>query len=76
MHTSEWPQEYLIRKEAYVDNNHQVIVVAADGYRKGLGTDSSIVDACWVGDAVVITYSFGRRVRCYGPYGSQREELH
>ena len=75
MHSTEWSQDYLIRKEAYVDNNHQVIVVRADGYRHGLGSDAAIVDACWMGDAVVITYRSGRRVRYYGPYGHQRESL-
>lgn len=75
MHTSEWSQDYLIRKEAYVTPNHEVIVVRADGYRHGLGSDAGIVDASWIGDAVVITFRSGQRLRYYGPYGSQREYI-
>lgn len=75
MHSTEWPEEYLIRKEAYVDQNHQVVVVSANGSKHYLGSDASIIDACWMGDAVVITYRSGQRLRYYGPYGSQREYI-
>ena len=75
MHTSEWSQDYLIRKEVYVDSGHQVVVVSANGSKHYLGADASIIDASWVGDAVVITFRSGRKVRYYGPYGWQREEL-
>ena len=74
MHTSEWSQDYLIRKEVYITNN-TVYVVRSDGYRLGLESDTGIVNAQWVGDAIVITYRGGQRVRYYGQYGSQRENI-
>ena len=65
MHTSEWPSEYLGRKEAYLES----------GYKLCLAQDSGITDVRWSGDAVIITYRNGTRMRYYGPYGSQRESL-
>ena len=41
----------------------------------GLVADTAIVDAQWINDAVVVTYRNGNRVRYFGPYGSQREQL-
>ena len=74
MHSTEWPEEYLIRKEVYI-RDKSVYVVAANGYSHCLAFDGGIVDACWMGDAVVITYENGSRLRYFGPYGSQRESL-
>ena len=75
MHASEWPSEYLIRKEAYLEGGYQAIVVGAGGYKLCLASNSGISDVRWVGDAVVISYKNGTRTRYYGPYGSQRESL-
>ena len=75
MHASEWSSEFLSRKEAYVDSGHQVVVVGESGRKCYLGSDSSIVDARWVGDAVVVYYSHGMKVRYYGPYSYQRENI-
>lgn len=74
MHSTEWPEEYLIRKEVYI-HDKSVYVVAANGYPHCLAYDGGIVDARWMGDAVVITYENGCRTRYFGPYGSQRESL-
>jgi len=75
MHSTEWTEEYLIRKEAYLDSNHQAIVVSASGYKHSLGSDGGWIDVRWMGDAVVITTSSGMKIRYYGPYGSQREYI-
>lgn len=74
MHSSEWSRDFIIRKEVYIRNN-TVYVVRADGSELGLASDTGIVDAQWVGDAVVLTYRGGQRLRYYGQYGSQRESI-
>ena len=74
MRNSEWPREYLETKEVFVKNN-MVYVRSSRGTTTGLVSDSSIVNAQWVNDAVVVTYRNGQRVRYFGPYGSQRETL-
>lgn len=75
MHSSEWPAEYLSRKEAYLDSGYKAIVVSSSGYKLCLAQDSSINDVRWSGDAVVVSYRNGTRIRYYGPYGSQRENI-
>ena len=74
MRNSEWPREYLETKEVFIKNN-TVYVRSSRGTTTGLVSDSSIVNAQWVNDAVVVTYRNGQRVRYFGPYGSQRETL-
>jgi hypothetical protein len=74
MRNSEWPREYLETKEVFIKNN-MVYVRSSRGTTTGLVSDSSIVNAQWVNDAVVVTYRNGQRVRYFGPYGSQRETL-
>lgn len=75
MHASEWSQDYLSRKEVYIDGGNQVVVVGLNGAKCYLGSDSGIIDASWVGEAVVVTFRSGMRIRYYGPYGSQRENI-
>lgn len=74
MRNSEWPREYLEVKQVEIRNN-TVYVRSSRGNYTGLASDTAIVDAEWINDAVVITYRNGNRVRYYGPYGSQREQL-
>jgi len=74
MRKSEWPREYLEAKQVEIRNN-TVYVKSSRGNSTGIAADTSITDAQWVNDAVVITYRNGNRVRYFGPYGSQREQL-
>ena len=74
MRNSEWPREYLETKEVFIKNN-MVYVRSSRGATTGLVCDSSIVDAQWVNDAVVVYYKNGCKVRYFGPYGSQRESI-
>lgn len=75
MHTSEWSSEYLSRKEAYLESGYKAVVVSNSGYKLCLVQDSGISDVRWMGDAVVVSFRNGTRMRYYGPYGSQRESL-
>ena len=72
MRNSEWPRQYLETKEVFIKNN-TVYVRSSRGATTGLVCDTSIIDARWVNDAVVVTYKNGQRVRYFGP--SQRETL-
>ena len=74
MSKTEWPIEFLERREVELRGN-SVYVIDNRGYGKLLSTNSSIVDARWIGDAVVITYANGSRTRHFGPYDSQRENF-
>ena len=74
MRNSEWPREYLDTKDVFIWNN-TVYVKSSRGATTALASDTAIVDAQWVNDAVIISYSNGRSVRYYGPYGSQRESI-
>ena len=75
MHASEWPAEYRNRKEAYLESGYKAIVVSTSGYKLCLAQDTGISSVSWAGDAVVISYRNGTRIRYYGPYGSQRENI-
>jgi len=72
MRNSEWPIEYLELKQVEIKNN-TVYVRSSRGAVTGLASDTAIVDAQWINDAVVITYRNGTRVRYYSPY--MRESL-
>lgn len=74
---SEWPEEFLIRKEVILDYNSSTLYVcSATGYKLGLISGiGGIEDAKWVGDAVIVYWKNGMRTRYYGPYGSQRENV-
>lgn len=74
MRNSEWPREYLELKQVEIRNN-TVYVKSSRGGVTGLASDTAIVDAEWINDAVVITYRNGNRFRYFGPYGAQREQL-
>lgn len=67
MTPSQWPQEFLEKKEVYINNNH-VVVVDSRGYHLGIWCDAGIVDAQWVADAVIVTFRDGRRWRVFSPY--------
>lgn len=73
-HPSEWSREFLDRQEVVIRNS-TVYVVDCNGYQKSIWSDSGIVDAQWIGGAVVITFQNGHRARVYGPdSGRQRED--
>ena len=74
MRPSEWPREYAELQHVEIRNN-MVYVKSSRGGSLGLVCDAAIVDAKWVGGAVIVQYRNGVRVRYYGPYGSQREQI-
>lgn len=74
MHTSEWPREFSENQYVVVDG-YTVKVFSSRGQSYNLISDASIVDAIWVGGAVIVTFRNGRRVRFYGPYGNQYENI-
>lgn len=74
MHASEWPREFSENQYVVVDG-YTVKVFSSRGQSYNLISDASIVDAIWVGGAVIVTFRNGRRVRFYGPYGNQYENI-
>lgn len=74
MRPSEWPREYTELQHVEIRNN-MVYVKSSRGACLGLVGDTGIVDAKWIADAVIVYYRNGVRVRYYGPYGSQREQI-
>ena len=74
MHTSEWPREFSEYQYVVVDG-YTVKVFSSRGQSYNLLSDAGVVNAMWAGDAVIVTFRNGRRVRYYGPYGNQYEEV-
>ncbi|MBO7458670.1 MAG: hypothetical protein J6T80_05390 [Paludibacteraceae bacterium] len=74
MHTSEWPREFSEYQYVVVDG-YTVKVFSSRGQSYNLISDASIVDAMWAGGAVIVSFRNGRRVRFYGPYGNQYEDM-
>lgn len=75
MHTSEWPREFSENQHVVLDG-YTVKVFSSRGHSYNLISDTGIVDARWIGDAVVVTFRNGNRVRFYGPYGNQYESIY
>ena len=75
MHTSEWPREFSENQHVVLDG-YTVKVFSSRGQSYNLISDAGIVDARWIGDAVIVTFRNGNRVRFYGPYGNQYESIY
>lgn len=74
MHASEWPREFSENQHVVVEGC-TVKVFSSRGQSYNLISDASIVDARWIGDAVIVTFRNGRRLRFFGPYGNQYENI-
>ena len=75
MHASEWSREFSENQHVVLDG-YTVKVFSSRGQSYNLISDAGIVDARWIGDAVIVTFRNGSRVRFYGPYGNQYESIY
>ena len=75
MHTSEWPREFSENQHVVLEG-YRVRVFSSRGHSYDLISDASIVDARWIGDAVIVTFRNVRRLRFFGPYGNQYESIY
>ena len=75
MHASEWPREFSENQHVVLDG-YTVKVFSSRGQSYNLISDAGTVDARWIGDAVIVTFRNGNRVRFYGPYGNQYESIY
>lgn len=75
MHTSEWPREFSENQHVVLEG-YRVRVFSSRGHSYDLISDASIVDAIWIGDAVIVTFRNGRRLRFFGPDGNQYESIY
>ena len=75
MHNSEWPREFSENQHVVLDG-YTVKVFSSRGQSYNLISDAGIVDARWIGDAVIVTFRNGSRVRFYGPYVNQYESIY
>ena len=75
MHASEWPREFSENQHVVLDG-YTVKVFSSRGQSYNLISDAGIVDARWIGDAVIVTFRNGSRVRFYGPGGNQYESIY
>lgn len=75
MHTSEWPREFSENQHVVLEG-YRVRVFSSRGHSYDLISDASIVDARWIGDAVIVTFRNGRRLRFFSPDGNQYESIY
>ena len=69
-------EDYQVTRRMERFDGYTVKVFSSRGQSYNLISDAGIVDARWIGDAVIVTFRNGSRVRFYGPYGNQYESIY